>query len=492
MARRIKTFPASSSRNACAIQFANLRAGKMAAANPLEEILNSEVDESAISALVGSLESQLASPTPKAATQQHLTTSLHSNHNCGEQAGAPLSNAQENRISTVVVGPNTTTLDHKTVLSTTSNASMPPQSTNGSDELVGHPAQLIGINSIVTPGSAAALSRFANVNTRGITPGTLSQAASAAPHSNVHRSVVCDTGPISVPGGIPKHAVVTIGSTNTGTVTFHPPNSSHVTHNINAASPDGHSIDIVSHTNMTSTPNHSSGVMNSIPGNAMFNLANVAAEQKPLMLPESPANDSKQQAATASRMTVREQIEKQQRDTNKRQHVVVNILNANNAQKTPQTTQKHDMPAQPRFVTQTMSAVPQMHLATSLPTATTVSTSVITITRPVSTPQTVTIVRHPSSSPSAPHQQNIQIVNMNNTNAPRMAVSSQKTLAPRLVPTTSIRIATPTPPVQPTPVQIRAPGTVLVRGAQHVSTITLATQHLYNNTCHMEWYACTY
>ena len=474
----------------------------MAAANPLEEILNSEVDESAISALVGSLESQLASPTPKAATQQHLTTSLHSNHNCGEQAGAPLSNAQENRISTVVVGPNTTTLDHKTVLSTTSNASMPPQSTNGSDELVGHPAQLIGINSIVTPGSAAALSRLANVNTRGITPGTLSQAASAAPHSNVHRSVVCDTVPISVSGGIPKHAVVTIGSTNTGTVTFHPPNSSHVTHHINAASPDhGHSIDIVSHTNMTSTPNHSAGVMNSIPGNAMFNLANVAAEQKPLMLPESAANDSsrqQQQAAAASRMTVREQIEKQQRDTNKRQHVVVNILNANNAQKNPQTTQKLDVPvtpAQPRFVTQTMSAVPQMHVATSLPTATTVSTSVITITRPVSTPQTVTIVRHPSSSPSAPHHQNIQIVNMNNTNAPRMAVSSQKTLAPRLVPTTSIRIATPTPPVQPAPVPIRAPGTpgtVLVRGAQHVSTITLATQHLYNNTYHMEQCACTY
>ena len=37
----------------------------MAAVNPLEDILNSDVDESAISALVGSLESQIASQTSK-------------------------------------------------------------------------------------------------------------------------------------------------------------------------------------------------------------------------------------------------------------------------------------------------------------------------------------------------------------------------------------------------------------------------------------------
>ena len=443
----------------------------MAAANPLEEILNSEVDASAISALVGSLESQLASPTSKAATQQHLTTSLHSNHNCGEQAGAPLSNAQENRISTVVVGPNTT-LDQKPVLSTTSNASMPPQSTNGSNELVGHPAQLLGINSIVTPGSAAALGRLTNVNTRGITPGTLSQAAPAAPHSNVHRSAVGDTKPISVSGGIPKHSVVTIGSTNTGTVTFHPSNSSNVTHHINTSSPDGHPSNIVSHTNMTSTSNHSTSVMNSLAGNAMFNLANVAAEQKPLMLPMSTANDGRQQAA-AGRMTVREQIEKQQRDTSKRQHVVVNVLNPSNVQKIPQSTQKSDMLMMPAQTMPAMPAVQHMHVAASLPTATTVSTSVITITRPVSTPQTVTVVRHPSSTPSAPHQQHIQIVNMNNANASRMAVSSQKTLAPRLVPTTSIRIATPPPPVQPAPVAIRQPGNVI--RSTHVSNIAWVT-----------------
>ena len=37
----------------------------MAAVNPLEDILNSDVDESAITALVGSLESQIASQTSK-------------------------------------------------------------------------------------------------------------------------------------------------------------------------------------------------------------------------------------------------------------------------------------------------------------------------------------------------------------------------------------------------------------------------------------------
>ena len=436
----------------------------MAAANPLEEILNSEVDESAISALVGSLESQLASPTPKAATQQHLTTSFLSNHNCGEQAGAPLYNAQESRISSVVVGPS---LDHKSVLHTTSDASMPPQSTNGSNELARNPAHLLaGINSMVTPGSAAAFGTFANVNTRGLAPGT----APAAPHSNLHRGAMGDSRLTSVAGGIPTHAVVTIGSTNTGTIAYHPPNSGNVIHHINASSPS-----IVSNTNMT-TVNHATNVMNNLTGNAMFNLANVAAEQKPLMLPMSMMNDGKQLtslSAVAGQMTVREQIEKQQRDVNKRQHVVVNILNASNAQKNPQNT-----PTQPVYVSQTMPAmspVQRMHLASSLPMATTGLTSgVITLPGTPSTPQAVTVVRHSSSSPSAPQQQHIQIVNMNNTSTPRMAVSSQKTLAPRLVPATSIRIATP-PPVQPQPVPIRAPGNVVIRGAPHVSINTWVT-----------------
>ena len=463
----------------------------MAAANPLEEILNSEVDESAISALVGSLESQLASPTPKAATQQHLTTSFLNNHNCGEQAGAPIYNAQESRISSVA---NTTTLDHKSVLHTTSDAPMPPQSTNGSNELARHPAHLLGINSMVTPGSAAALGTFANVNTRGLAPGpgpgTLSQAAPAAPHSNLHRGAVGDSRLASVAGGIPTHAVVTIGSTNTGTITYHPPNSGNVIHH--APTPSN----IVSNTNM-STVNHATNVMNNLTGNAMFNLANVAAEQKPLMLPMSMVNDGKQLtslSAATGQMTVREQIEKQQRDANKRQHVVVNILNASNAHKNPQNT-----PTQPVYVSQTMPAmspVQRMHLASSLPMATTGMSSVITLPGTPSTPQAVTVVRHSSSSPSALHQQHIQIVNVNNTSTPRMAVTSQKTLAPRLVPATSLRIATP-PPVQPQPVPIRAPGNVVIRGAPHVS---INIQDLGDNNMIMfdkiyakyEYFSCTH
>ncbi|KAJ8302914.1 hypothetical protein KUTeg_019310, partial [Tegillarca granosa] len=52
----------------------------MAAANPLEDLLSSEIDESAVSALVGSLESRLASPTNKDIVNSLSDTSVNNNH----------------------------------------------------------------------------------------------------------------------------------------------------------------------------------------------------------------------------------------------------------------------------------------------------------------------------------------------------------------------------------------------------------------------------
>ncbi len=49
-------------------------------ANPFDEFLNAEVDESTITALVGTLESQLASPTDKASAGKNSSSLTNVNH----------------------------------------------------------------------------------------------------------------------------------------------------------------------------------------------------------------------------------------------------------------------------------------------------------------------------------------------------------------------------------------------------------------------------
>ena len=52
----------------------------MATADPLDDLLNAVVDGQEISAIVGTLESQLASPTNQESPNQSSTVSVNSNH----------------------------------------------------------------------------------------------------------------------------------------------------------------------------------------------------------------------------------------------------------------------------------------------------------------------------------------------------------------------------------------------------------------------------
>ena len=63
---------------------------KMASSNFLDDVLNTEADESAVSALVGSLESQLTSSTSQAvlADANNSNVNLNVNSNLAFQAGA--------------------------------------------------------------------------------------------------------------------------------------------------------------------------------------------------------------------------------------------------------------------------------------------------------------------------------------------------------------------------------------------------------------------
>ena len=85
------------------------------ASNPLEEFLSSEVDERALNALVGSLESQLASPTAKDSSQQISSNNsgkklLNNDHIGGTAAAAVVLDRQKAVIpsSRVITGASNT------------------------------------------------------------------------------------------------------------------------------------------------------------------------------------------------------------------------------------------------------------------------------------------------------------------------------------------------------------------------------------------------
>lgn len=77
----------------CALHLFTVESRKMASANFLEEALNTDVDESAVNAIVGSLENQLGTASPH--TQQPPNAGLQQNHvnsaisNGGTASSAP-------------------------------------------------------------------------------------------------------------------------------------------------------------------------------------------------------------------------------------------------------------------------------------------------------------------------------------------------------------------------------------------------------------------
>lgn len=112
----------------------------MAAANPLDEILNSSVDELAINALVGNLEARLASPSNKEVSNSLTDASVNNNH-IDTTSSTSLHSQSTVFNSGAPVGSNGDTgLSHKNVVN--SHVQSPSPKTD---------SQLIGINSIINP-----------------------------------------------------------------------------------------------------------------------------------------------------------------------------------------------------------------------------------------------------------------------------------------------------------------------------------------------------
>ncbi|CAH1780118.1 unnamed protein product [Owenia fusiformis] len=324
----------------------------MANGNPLEEYLSSDVDESVINALVGSLESQLASPTSKEQPRQksqlnalpnHIKSELNSIQNqhtseAGQKTGLNLQNQNHSNSNTV-----------GTVKTQVPNT------------------QIIGINS-VGPGSPSlgvgkAPTPKIIVNSSGV----------------VQRST--SSNPIST--SVSQQVISVINNTNAQNV---------VQQVINSAQRN-----IANHKNTAA-----SGMAQDNPS-AMYGLAAVAAEQKPMMVPKSETLTPQAVASLAHNPNVSIQNSHQSPSA---QFVIKSETNNS---------------AVPIKVEPTGRVTPQQTVVNIVSTrsSTPVSTGAIVNTFTPS-PQTVTIVRT-----QAPANSQQIVVNTGR--------SQQKTIAPRMV-----------------------------------------------------------
>ena len=370
----------------------------MATADPLDDLLNAVVDGQEISAIVGTLESQLASPTNQEASNQNSTASANSNHvgegRVGERTSVHSSGA----------GPNA---GQKPGL-VESNSQITLNAANGSKDSITQ-AQILGLNSVVTSSTHAL-----NSTSAGTVIPNVNHTVTLGHNGNVVSSLKLNAGPnVSIKSesdhanNLPKPVIVSIGSTNTGTV-------------------------VVTSQNCVVQP----GVTTNSGGSAIYNLASVAAEQAPLSVPQN--SQVRPQLVVQQAKTVREQLkDKNTTGLNKAQFVVKQEPNKS-PQVRPVVTN-----AQGQIVT-VSSSVPQSHNVNASPVgkSPTPPSSNVIISNTVTSATNAQTVQGAVVRPQV--SQNIQVISVN-PGQPRMAggTPQQRTIAPRVITSAPIRIATP-------------------------------------------------
>lgn len=366
---------------ACAVQFTNFAAMEMATTNPLEDILSREIDESAVHALVGSLESRLASPTHKEASQQNAESAVNNNHiNSHAPSDSSASrNSPFNHVPGINITHGPTTLTHDNI-SHINNVSI------SSTKSLQSYSQIMGINSIMNSSSPANSGGVSVVNSCG--PNRISDPGKMGSTPSIR--IITQTRPSS------NSPVITLPGGNVKSFT-------------NPVS--------VSNVNATST-----GVNNS---RAMFDLANIASEQKPITIPPGQVNQVKV-VQNMSAVMVQDQINNQKEKTGvgtvmsglgpnqfiiKRESPTMHIK-----QEVPQFMKqegsivKSEMPnvkrmqGSPDINVMHLGSNPNLlqqatnvHIVNAKPNAT--NSNVITLSR--TQPQTVTVVRPPLNTTSA-------------------------------------------------------------------------------------------
>ena len=405
------------------------------ASNPLDEILNSAVDESAIFALVGSLESQLASPTHKDNSHQNTSTTVNSNH---------VGNTSSSGIPNVGISSHTQAMQaagHAPPMVVPSPKQGSPQTlpTVLTNSINGEKAQspLIPVNTSVTNSLG-----MHNINiglpmrSHTVSSPLLTQSHEVNIPSNSNVLTHLATGS---PG-----PVVSVGSTNTGTVVFT---------TVNSICASG------TRTTSVTTSGIASGGL-AIPGTTLHNFTNVNPSSQPFTGAQTVVSGQFANLGTVVQQTGRSDVKP----------VMVNVMNnpTTNSSKQPHYVIKNEpqvsargspmqqLKVEPKFVTQIQSPVSshvvgQTCVTTALKSSTVVpgTTSVIAITKTTTaaTAQAVTVLRLPTSIPASTPQAT-QFLNMNNTNVRQTAPVNQKMLAPRVVGPQTIRVAQPVMPRQ--------------------------------------------
>lgn len=328
----------------------------MATANPLEDILNSDVDPNAISALVGSLESQLASTTNTDHPQLNSVSTGTRNHVQTQHIGAHVNiNAKTDQVALSSLGIKSTIQPCNNPIS--------HSSANGSNSSLAKPQLLTLANNVTATAES--------VSTSIASPSNKPAMTVAKPVPNANMLLNSD----SVQN---KH--VTVSTSATGGVLLQTTQNGGIT-----------------------TTHSTIAVTNS----GIHNLANVAAEQKPLIVNHTVHSTG----------------------------IPIEQRTLVNAQGKPQFVIKNEPDER---------ATNLVHVTLKSSGANTPATSTI-INKP--NPQTVTVVR-PSNIVHTHHQQQphqqIQIVNVPNSVNPRLqgvSMAQTKTLAPRMVQAPPVRIA---------------------------------------------------
>lgn len=268
---------------ACALQFASFVESEMATANPIEDLLSTDIDESEVSAFVGSLESRLASPTHKDISHQITDSSVNSNH---------ISNVLNVSTATCSSSSLFTVQGQKGLQSHGSPVinSLYGANVKSDSQLLGIPSILNSTNATGSPGG------LLNITALNSTPNkTNTRAVNSS--GNIMLVAPSHTPPLPVASHTPPH--VNVGPN--GNLTFTGAN--------NRASPQNCTV-VTAHNNTSNTTVCGSGSDGSktVSSSAMYNLASIAAEQKPLAVPTGML-DIKSSGAN-NKLTVRDQLDK--------------------------------------------------------------------------------------------------------------------------------------------------------------------------------------
>lgn len=190
----------------------------MAAPDPLQDILSAEIDESAVNALVGSLESRLASPSHKDLSNSLADSSVNNNH---------ITTASSHNSSIIT---QTTNVTHGLKGLSTPNAITLNNIDNSNLKLNHTDSQIIGINSIINSNAASHIndqnnrdSPVLNLNgahgVRVMTPqGNMNPRSSPLPPNNINTTNIGFTNSIA---GVGVHAShIDINSSHNSNTSF--------------------------------------------------------------------------------------------------------------------------------------------------------------------------------------------------------------------------------------------------------------------------------